>query len=139
MNRSANGMTRMVYVAASNEGGPTLSLADYVRHTRLEKDLSLADVSARSRGQIGKTHINRIENGIVTRVSISKVSALALGLGVPVDELLAVAQGKFPGDDQRNELRLLSYFRQLSPERQEDFVVMLRALVERIPRMDQKS
>jgi transcriptional regulator with XRE-family HTH domain len=102
----------MVHVSAPNEGYPALSLADYVRRIRFEKNLSLANVSARSRGQIGKTHINRIENGTVTRVSLSKLRALALGLAVPVDEVLAVAQGKFPvADSQGNEARLLHYFR----------------------------
>jgi|ERR1041385_1805246 len=112
---------------------PVQSLADYVRRTRLERNLSLSSVSAKSRGQIGKTHINRIENGIVTRVSLAKLRALALGLSVPVEEILAVAQGNLPDvDSSANETTLLRYFRQLSVDRQNDLLIMVRALAERV-------
>src|SRR5207244_9806304 len=84
---------RMLYVSGPTERYPITSLADYVRRVRNEKNLSLAQVSARSRGQISKTHINRIENGTGTRVSLIKLRALARGLGVSEDALVAVAQG----------------------------------------------
>jgi transcriptional regulator with XRE-family HTH domain len=97
----------------------------------LEKNLSLANVSARSRGQIGKTHVNRIENGTVTRVSLSKLRALAHGLSVPVDEILAAAQGKFPSAQiQNEETKLLNCFRQLSLNRQKDVLLMVSALAQ---------
>jgi transcriptional regulator with XRE-family HTH domain len=122
----------MLYVSGPTERYPITSLADYVRRIRNEKNLSLAQVSSRSRGRIGKTHINRIENGAVARVSLVKLRALASGLGVPEDELLAIAQGKLPRIDARgNEERLLNYFRQLSLKHQEDVMVMLDALVKR--------
>ena len=118
---------------SDTSSSPVLSLANYVRRTRLEKNLSLSSVSARSRGQIGKTHINRIENGIVTRVSLSKLRALALGLSVPVEEILAVAQGNPPEVDTcPSEATLLKYFRQLPVDRQNDLLIMVRALAERI-------
>src|SRR5437667_2078032 len=120
MNRSADGMPRMLYVSGPTERYPITSLADYVRRVRNEKNLSLAQVSARSRGQISKTHINRIENGNVTKVSLLKLRALALGLDVAEDDLIAVAQGKLPLiDATKSEARLLSYFRQLAADRQE--------------------
>ena len=110
------------------------SLPDYVRRVRHERNLSLAAVSARSGEKIGKTHINRIENGLVTHVSLPKLRALALGLGVPEDELLAVAQGKFPRTESKaDEARLLNYFRHLSPERRQDILRMLQALVATAP------
>jgi hypothetical protein len=58
---------------------------------------------------------------------------LAVGLSVPVDEILAVAQGKLPdvGADT-TEATLVKYFRQLSPERQNDLLLMVRALAEQI-------
>ena len=112
---------------------PVLSLADYVRRTRLEKNLSLATVSAKSRGQIGKTHINRIENGTVSRVSLSKLRALAVGLSVPVEEILAVAQGKLPDvGTGTDEATLVKYFRKLSLDRQKDLLIIVRALAEQI-------
>lgn len=121
----------MLPVSPPNDGCPVLSLADYVRRARFEKNLSLANVSTGARGQISKTHINRIENGTVTRISLSKLGALAIGLGVSFDEVLAAAQGKLPSVDLRaNDVKLLSWFRQLSPDRQEDLLIMLRALAE---------
>ena len=124
----------MVYVPGPTERYPITSLADYVRRIRNEKDLSLAQISVGSRGQISKTHINRIENGTVARVSLIKLRALALGLGVPEDNLIAVAQGKLPTiDATKSEARLLSCFRRLAADRQEDVLVMLDALAKRIP------
>lgn len=124
----------MVYVSGPTERYPITSLAEYVRRIRNEKDFSLAQVSAGSRRQISKTHINRIENGTVASISLIKLRALALGLGVPEDDLIAVAQGKLPPiDATKSEARLLSYFRQLAADRQEDVLVMLQALAKRIP------
>ena len=131
-NRTAYGTEDMVH-RTDISSRPVFSLADYVRRTRVEKNLSLASVSAKSRGQIGKTHISRIENGTVSRVSLSKLRALALGLSVPVDEILAVAQGKLPdADGGTNEATLVKYYRQLSLDRQKDLLVMVRALAEDI-------
>lgn len=76
----------------------TESLADYVRRIRNEKGLSLVDVSARSGGAVGRTHINRIENGFTTNPSPRKLRALAVGLGVPEEELFAVARGRMPAN-----------------------------------------
>ena len=127
-------MPRMLYVSGPIERYPITSLADYVRRIRNEKNLSLAQVSSRSHARIGKTHINRIENGTVNRVSLLKLRALALGLDVPEDDLIAVAQGKPPRTNAtKNEAKLLSYFRQLSADRQEDVLVMLHALAKHIP------
>jgi len=96
----------------------------------------LAPMCAGSR-QISKTHINRIENGTVTRVSLIKLRALELGLGIPEDNLIAAAQGKLPQTDAaKNEAKLLGYFRQLSLNRQEDVLVILHALAKRIPPND---
>jgi transcriptional regulator with XRE-family HTH domain len=105
-------------------------LPDYVRRLRHERNSWLA--CALTRGKIGKTHINRIENGLVSSISLAKLRALAVGLGVPDDEIIAVAQGKVPHTQAKaDEARLLIYFRHLSPERQSDVLEMLRALANR--------
>jgi transcriptional regulator with XRE-family HTH domain len=130
----------MLYVSGPTERYPITSLADYVRRVRNEKNLSLTQVSARSHGRIGKTHINRIENGTVARVSLIKLRALALGLDVSEDDLIAVAQGKLPRTEAtKNEAMLLSCFRQLSAAHQEGVLVMLHALAKRIPAKANKS
>jgi transcriptional regulator with XRE-family HTH domain len=96
------------------------SLADYVRRVRGEKRLSLANVSQISGGQITRSHISRIENGELTNVGLEKLRALAKGLGVPEDEVFAVARGKsVSGDLQLDESRLLEYFRTLPDDSRE--------------------
>jgi transcriptional regulator with XRE-family HTH domain len=123
----------MVYVSGPTEKHSITSLADYVRSVRNEKNLSLTQVSSRSHGGIGKTHINRIENGTVVRVSLMKLQALALGLDVPEDDLIAVAQGKPPlNHATQNERELLSYFRQLSAAHKEDVLGTVQALTKRV-------
>jgi|GEM_PF-4838523 len=132
MNRTAERPEDVLHQSSRNQKSVVGSLPDYVRRLRHERNLSLAVVSARARGRIGKTHINRIENGLVRSVSLIKLRALALGLGVPDDEIIAVAQGKFPDTEaQADEARLLIYFRHLSHERQLDVLEMLRALANR--------
>lgn len=127
-------MGYMVHVSSPTEICPVSCLADYVRSVRNEKHLSLAEVSARSRRRISKTHINRIENGTVTRVSLLKLGALSRGLDVPEDELIAAAQGKSPTvEPQASDAELLEYFHQLSRDRQQDVLLILRALVKRFP------
>ena len=132
MNRTAERPDDVLDKSSRKQKSVVGSLPDYVRRLRHERNLSLAVVSARSRGKIGKTHINRIENGLITSVSLAKLRALALGLGVPDDEIIAVAQGKFPNTEAKaDEARLLIYFRHLSRERQLDVLEMLRALANR--------
>ncbi len=131
MNRTAKRPKDVLHDLARKPRAVVNSLPDYVRRLRHERNLSLAEVSARSGGEIGKTHINRIENGLVTSLSLAKLRALATGLGVPEDELVAVAQGRFPKSQSKaNEVKLLNYFRHLSTERQQDVLRMVRALVD---------
>src|SRR6266511_3274709 len=107
----------------------TESLADYVRRIRNEKGLSLVDVSGRSGGAIGRTHINRIENGFTTNPSPRKLRALARGLGVPEEELFAIARGTVPASkDDADEMKLLFCFRDLSAEQQANALRILEAL-----------
>lgn len=131
-------MGYMVHVSSLTEICPVSCLADYVRRVRNEKRFSLSEVSARSRGRISKTHINRIENGTVSRVSLLKLGALSRGLDVPEDELIAAAQGRSPEVEPRaNEAELLDHFRQLSRDRQQEVLFILRMLVKRFPANDE--
>ena len=105
------------------------SLGDFVRRIRTEKDLSCADVSKQSvrKGQrrIAGSYINRIENDPKLRVTTDRLKALADGLNVPADELLARSVGLIQGDEDAAEVRLLARFRDLSPERKADILQLL--------------
>src|SRR5204862_8099122 len=76
--------------------------------TRRSSDLarlSLLDVerqSARSGYKIAGSYVSRIENGVVRNPSKDKLIGLAKGLGVPEEEVFAVARGKSL-DEPRSE------------------------------------
>jgi len=102
---------------------PTENFGDFVRRIRREKDLSCADVSrqsARFGKRIAGSYVNRLENNSHLRPSVDRLRALAYGLGVPVEELLARAADLTPSRTSYDELNLLTRFRELSPERKED-------------------
>lgn len=107
------------------KGRSSETLGDFVRRVRTEKRLSLAEVQVKAKRaghEIGTTHINRIENGFIEAGSVTpkKLIALAAGLGVSEDEIFDVVRGKAGSDDpQQNELRLVEYFRTLSPDSRE--------------------
>lgn len=69
-------------------------LADFVRRVRAEKGLSLKDVEDRSGGAISKGYVGHIENRHVlgSAVTAQKLFALAKGLGVTEDEVLAAVR-----------------------------------------------
>lgn len=99
------------------------TLADLVRRTRGEKRLSLREVSLRSGGEIANSHISRIENGESTNLTTEKLRALAKGLGLPEEEIFAVARGRSVSDDLKpEEWRLLNYYRSIPYERQVDLL-----------------
>ncbi len=53
---------------------------------------------------------------------------LARGLGVPEEEVFAVARGKSLEEPSAREQKLLAYFRELPRERQEDFMRIVKTL-----------
>ena len=54
--------------------------------------------------------------------SKDKLIGLAKGLGVPEEEVFAVARGKSLDEPTAREQRLLSYFSELPRERRDDFM-----------------
>lgn len=92
---------RFGIVAAPNKNSMSQAesenpLGDYVRHVMQENGLDYVRVSkiASSRGaSIGKTAVQQIVQGSTTNPGIYTVRALALGLGRPVEEVIAAALG----------------------------------------------
>jgi transcriptional regulator with XRE-family HTH domain len=99
------------------------TLADFVRRTRKEKNLSLSDVSkqsARFGTFIAASYVCRIENEPTRRITANSLAALANGLAVPIEELLARIVGLAPAGNSDDELKLITRFRSLSPARKAD-------------------
>lgn len=110
-------------------------LADYVRRIRTSKGLSLNDVAnkARQKGkQISSGYVSQIENRYIVSVTTIKLQALAAGLDISEEEVFAVARGRAESDElQLNEMRLLEYFRQLSPESQDALLTYAEMMSQR--------
>lgn len=94
------------------------SFAKFVRRIRNEKRLSLADVSKRSAlfgMHISSSYINRIERNPKLKPTVPSLKALALGLGLPVEEVLTRATRTLT-PDEADELSLMTRYKELSPE-----------------------
>ena len=116
----------------SEVDGSQETLSDFVRRIRNEKHLSCADIEKRS-ARFGKpiagSYVNRIENDPTLNPTAVALKALANGLGVPVPELMVRAFGIASYDGHSSEeLSLLTRFRELSPERQDDVLKLLDLL-----------
>jgi len=94
--------------------------SSFVRRIRNEKRLSLVDVSKRSAlfgMRISGSYINRIERNPKLNPSTYSLKALALGLGVPVDEVLTRAMRPLTRDEAE-ELSFITRYRELSSKSQ---------------------
>lgn len=100
------------------------TLGEFVRRIRKEKNLTLADVSeqsARFGQRITAGYISHIENDPTRRVTADRLTALANGLGIPVEALIKRPAGVPVSRKKSNEeLHLVTKFRELSPERKAD-------------------
>ena len=83
------------------------TLGDFVRRTRNEKGISTLDVERLSNYEISDGYVSRIENNGVKNVSPEKLTALAKGLGVTEEEIFAIARGKKPNEQAKNEERFI--------------------------------
>ena len=70
-----------------------MTLAEYVTRVMDEKRLSSYDVEKSSGNRITDSYVLRIRDGKSQRPSVTKLRALAKGLGVDFDEILRVAEG----------------------------------------------
>ena len=109
---------------SARSGRSQETLSDYVRRIRNQKHLSCADVERQSAlfgKRIAGSYVNRIENDPTLNPTAVALRALANGLGVPVPELLVRALGITSHEGHSmEEWGLVTRYRELSPERQED-------------------
>lgn len=122
----------------------TASLSDFVRSALREKGLTPNDVHLRSRGAISGGYVSDILNQKTINPSVMKLQALAVGLGVPEEQLFRVARGlpvkaeqnptrekliefldRIDLDKQQAYWELLERFHRLLPGRQRDLLKIL--------------
>ncbi len=97
-------------------------LAEYVRTVLAEKKLSTYQVAKNAGGGIDQSTVSRIKNGDIKNPSLPILKALAKGLGVTEEEIIALARGVQPRTSAVNNERFQSMalkFDQLPPEGQE--------------------
>jgi transcriptional regulator with XRE-family HTH domain len=106
--------------------GKMIKLSDYVRDVVNRKGFSSIDVQKRSKGQISFGYVNDIINEKTMNPSVKKLQALALGLGVPEDELFRVARG-LPIEPAANpvEAELIEKFNRLPDARRHEVLRLL--------------
>lgn len=73
--------------APSDDPGQARRLGERLRHVRLQQDLSLQDVEARSGGDLKASVVGAYERGERT-ISITRLQRLAAFFRIPVSELL---------------------------------------------------
>ena len=76
-------------------------LSGYVRRIMKVKGLTQKDVQQLSGGKITDGYVASIITGRAKNLSVEKIQALAVGLGVDTDELFHVACGGATGSPQR--------------------------------------
>ena len=95
-------------------------LGDFVRRIRNKKGFSLTDVanqSGRFGPSIAASYVGKIENDPSRKPTVVAVRALAHGLRIPPEELLARAAGLVDPGIETEKLQLFSRFKELSPEK----------------------
>lgn len=73
------------------------TLAQYVTRIVKEKELTHQEVRRMARGKITDGYVRGIMTGKARNLSVDKLKALALGLGVSEDEIFRIARG-LPAD-----------------------------------------
>jgi hypothetical protein len=68
-------------------------LAAYIRRVMKAKNLKAVEIEARSEGKITNSYISDILHGNTKTISVDKVNALAVGMGVDSVEVFQAASG----------------------------------------------
>jgi hypothetical protein len=102
-------------------------LREYLRAVMKEKELSVPEIQKRSNGKIRTSYIFDILSGKTKHISVDKLNALALGLGVDGVELFKIASGYKPAPDPAMELTsILKIIAGMNPKERTALLVHLR-------------
>ena len=70
------------------------TLESYVRRVMREKGIKPGDVQRKSKGGVSDSYVGNILAGHSSNLTVDKLKALAVGLGVDEDELFDIARGR---------------------------------------------
>lgn len=108
------------------------TLSDYIRRVLHEKDLSVAEAARRSkrgsRRGISRTYLLNLKNNQSANPTTDKLPALALGLGVTIDDLLDILLPEY-----NDRFRLIrTHYANLAPAQQETLEPRIQSLEQEI-------
>ena len=115
------------------------TLQEYVTRIVVEKGepgkpLSAATIERNARGAITASYVNKILAGSAKNPSAAKLRALAIGLGVDVNELLSAAHGHGPEENDKLRSRvsaLMSRAQELESEEDLSWFEDMMSMVDR--------
>jgi transcriptional regulator with XRE-family HTH domain len=118
------------------------TLSDYVRLKLIQNDLTTRDVEERSSSggeKITQSYVSQIVSGTAKNLTLTKLRALARGLGVPVEEVISRAYGGTYQDDpafaESRFADLYYKFEKLSDEHKQNILYLLDILDREIERL----
>lgn len=124
--------------------GETLSA--YVRLKLIEKDLTTRDVQERSAAggeKITQSYVSQIVSGTAKNLTLTKLRALARGLGVPIEEVISRAYGETDRNDlafaQSRFADVYYKFEELSDESKQKVLYLLEILDSEVERLRKKE
>src|SRR5215213_8519895 len=122
------------------------TLSDYVRLKLIEKDLTTRDVQERSAAggeKITQSYISQIVSGTAKNLTLTKLRALARGLGVPIEEVISRAYGETDRNDlafaQSRFADVYYKFEELSDESKQKVLYLLEILDSEVERLRKKE
>lgn len=108
------------------------NLPQYVTRLMEEKQLSMQAVAERSRQQISKAYLCDLLHQRTANPTITKITALAAGLGVPPEEIFAVLEGEAHAEKRNFENSifavLFDQYRKLKIENKRELGLLLNIL-----------
>lgn len=122
------------------------TLSSYVRLKLIEKNLTTRDVQERSAAggeKITQSYVSQIVSGTAKNLTLTKLRALARGLGVPVAEVISKAYGETESDDlafaQSRFAEVYYKFEELKDENKQSVLYLLDILEREIERLRKKE
>jgi transcriptional regulator with XRE-family HTH domain len=111
------------------------TLSDYVRLKLIQNDLTTRDVQERSSSggeKITQSYVSQIVSGTAKNLTLTKLRALARGLGVPIEEVISRAYGETYQDDlafaESRFADVYYKFKKLSDEHKQNVIYLLEIL-----------
>jgi transcriptional regulator with XRE-family HTH domain len=118
------------------------TLSDYVRLKLIQNDLTTRDVQERSNAggeKITQSYVSQIVSGTAKNLTLTKLRALARGLGVPIEEVISRAYGETYQDDlafvESRFADVYYKFEELSDEHKQKIIYLLDILDHEIERL----